>query len=176
MPSVVLHKLSFIGHSENPAKARSLLNQTPQRPATRRFYRFKVSGCAQRCSEARWWQEGEQHDIPQCVFLLLHELSEEAIERVRFQHTGQVCIYFFFPTPRANPGASGIPAPCAFFSRFKAYLRVASSLQTEAGSKVNPAKQPTPFKKKKQPKTKKKKKREGKKSPSFPKGKKTKKR
>lgn len=72
---VVLRKLRFIGHSENAAKAKSLLHQTPQRAATGGFCRFQVSGCEPRCGEARW----RQREIPRCIFLPLHKLSEESM-------------------------------------------------------------------------------------------------
>ena len=113
--SVVLRKLSFIGHSENPAKARSLLKQTPQRTATRSFYRFKVSGCAQRCSEARWRQEGSRRRCPNAASCCSTNSPKSWSKEIISSVLAMFVLIFFSPTPRANPGASGIPAPCAFF-------------------------------------------------------------
>lgn len=76
-------------------------------------------------------------------------------------------LIFAFPHSKSKPWGIRYSSPLCLFSRFEAYLRVVSSLQTEAGSKEIPAKQPTPFKKKRRIKNK----REGKKPRSFPKGK-----
>lgn len=94
----------------------------------------------------------------------LSKVSEELFNRNRFQSTGHVCLYFFFPHSKSKPWVIRYSSPLCFFQGLK--HRVVFSLQTEAGSKVIPAKQPTPFKKKTQNKTR----REGKKPPSFPKG------
>lgn len=99
----------------------------------------------------------DPHEEPKHVFLVFHEFSRWELAVI----------------PRANPRAPGIPAPCAF-SRFKAYLRVASSFQTEAGSKREflQSNQLHSKNKRKIRKNKKEKERERKKPPFFPTGKK----
>lgn len=57
-----------------------------------------------------------------------------------------MCVFVFSPLQEQSPGHQ-LFQPLVLSSRFKVYLKAASSLQTEAESKVIPAEQPTPFKK-----------------------------